>query len=242
MHVPVNHGTSSTLLVRCGAAADKDKYNNQAKEDDARQYGVWGVDGIRQRSASFAAMEEDWETEVSDVWAAAGASEVAIQRLLILGAKWQKGLLGEIYRDAEAVSCMVRTLEEILPGANASAVFHLEPSAALVCIDRAMLTKRIVTLRTGVGIPGLDIAAIVSHEPGLLLMTEEEEEEEEEEEDIGGEGGGGGGGEGGGGGVRVIVAGERFRLATAAVRSSMVRPSLSLSLSLFLPSLLPWVC
>jgi hypothetical protein len=28
------------------------------------------------------------------VWEAAGASEVAVQRLLIQGAKWQKGALG----------------------------------------------------------------------------------------------------------------------------------------------------
>lgn len=47
-----------------GAGEERDKYNSQAKEDDARQYGVWGVDGIRQRSASFAKMEEDWEETV----------------------------------------------------------------------------------------------------------------------------------------------------------------------------------
>ena len=47
-----------------GAGEERDKYNSQAKEDDARQYGVWGVDGIRQRSASFAKMEEDWEQTV----------------------------------------------------------------------------------------------------------------------------------------------------------------------------------
>jgi hypothetical protein len=76
------------------------------------------------------AAEEDWESEVSAVWAAAGASEIAIQRLLILGAKWQKGELGEIYRDAEAVACMVRTLEELLPGVGLSAC-HSTPGCQI---------------------------------------------------------------------------------------------------------------
>lgn len=49
---------------RLNPGEERDKYNSQAKEDDARQYGVWGVDGIRQRSASFAKMEEDWEQTV----------------------------------------------------------------------------------------------------------------------------------------------------------------------------------
>ena len=35
--------------------------------------------------------EEEWEADVCGVWEYAGASEVATQRLLILGAKWQKG-------------------------------------------------------------------------------------------------------------------------------------------------------
>ena len=46
-----------------------ERYNEQARDDDARQYGVWGVDGIRQRSSSFAAMEEDWEDAVRDATA-----------------------------------------------------------------------------------------------------------------------------------------------------------------------------
>ena len=53
-----------TFSANMGAGEERDKYNSQAKEDDARQYGVWGVDGIRQRSASFAKMEEDWEQTV----------------------------------------------------------------------------------------------------------------------------------------------------------------------------------
>ena len=44
---------------------------------------------------------------MSAVWTAAGASEVAVQRLLILGAKWQKGAQAEIYRDPDAVSRVV---------------------------------------------------------------------------------------------------------------------------------------
>lgn len=53
----------------CGAGEEMERYNEQARDDDARQYGVWGVDGIRQRSSSFAAMEEDWEDAVRDATA-----------------------------------------------------------------------------------------------------------------------------------------------------------------------------
>ena len=34
----------------------RERDEKRAKLDDERQYGKWGVDGIRQRSASFAAM------------------------------------------------------------------------------------------------------------------------------------------------------------------------------------------
>lgn len=186
--------------VRCGAGADKDRYNEEARADDARQYGVWGVDGIRQRSSSFAAMEEDWETEVARVWADAGASEVATQRLLILGAKWQKGALGEIYRDAQAVATLVRTLRELLPGANPAAVFHLAPETALVCVDRHELMRRLVAMRAGVGIDGIDLARVVSHEPALMLLDEEALAEEG------------------------MCAEDWFRSAAGAVRDAVVRP------------------
>ena len=92
------------------------------------------------------------------MWTAAGATEVATQRLLILGAKWQKGALGEIYRDPEAVSVLVRSLESLLPGANPAAVFHGCPEAALVCVDRNALSAQLVALRTGVGIARFDLA------------------------------------------------------------------------------------
>jgi len=287
---------SRVIITFAGAGEERDKYNSQAKEDDARQYGVWGVDGIRQRSASFAKMEEDWEqtvraspkrpsqskhdrdrdvvdirrlgganaqvakrsdrfwkrewfhdpardgtrmgyhadgirqksasfaamtadwedavrrrrslensqtdgkkpkpnsprrpnlnpikpnlsrpvpprpiAQVSQVWISAGATEVATQRLLILGAKWQKGALGEIYRDPEAVSVMVRSLESLLPGANPAAVFHGCPEAALVCVDRNALSAQLVALRTGVGISRFDLARVVTHSPSLLLMRD----------------------------------------------------------------------
>jgi len=163
---------SRVIITFAGAGEERDKYNSQAKEDDARQYGVWGVDGIRQRSASFAKMEEDWEQTVSQVWISAGATEVATQRLLILGAKWQKGALGEIYRDPEAVSVMVRSLESLLPGANPAAVFHGCPEAALVCVDRNALSAQLVALRTGVGISRFDLARVVTHSPSLLLMRD----------------------------------------------------------------------
>ena len=95
------------------------------------------------------------------MWINAGATEVATQRLLILGAKWQKGALGEIYRDPEAVSVMVRSLESLLPGANPAAVFHGCPEAALVCVDRNALSAQLVALRTGVGIARFDLARVV---------------------------------------------------------------------------------
>ena len=106
------------------------------------------------------------------MWINAGATEVATQRLLILGAKWQKGALGEIYRDPEAVSVMVRSLESLLPGANPAAVFHGCPEAALVCVDRNALSAQLVALRTGVGIARFDLARVVTHSPSLLLMRD----------------------------------------------------------------------
>ena len=96
------------------------------------------------------------------MWTAAGASEVAVQRLLILGAKWQKGAQAEIYRDPDAVSRVVASLESLLPGVRPAAVFHGEPSAALICVDRSLLSSRLVVLRASVGIPRLDLARVVS--------------------------------------------------------------------------------
>ena len=93
--VNVNDGTSSAaFIVRCGAAADKDKYNSQAKEDDARQYGVWGVDGIRQRSASFAAMEEDEKKNLKNLWIefeGVSAAAFAAASITATGKKGKKG-------------------------------------------------------------------------------------------------------------------------------------------------------
>ena len=107
---------------------------------------------------------------MSAVWAAAGASEVAVQRLLILGAKWQKGAQAEIYRDPDAVSRVVASLESLLPGVRPAAVFHGEPSAALICVDRSLLSSRLVVLRASVGIPRLDLARVVSKDPSLLTV------------------------------------------------------------------------
>ena len=50
----------------------------------------------------------------------------------------------------------------------------MQPAAALVCVDRYLLTKRVMTLTTGVGIHNLDIARVVSHEPSLLLLDDED--------------------------------------------------------------------
>lgn len=104
------------------------------------------------------------------MWTAAGASEVAVQRLLILGAKWQKGAQAEIYRDPDAVSRVVASLESLLPGVHPAAVFHGEPSAALICVDRSLLSSRLVVLRASVGIPRLDLARAVSKDPTLLTV------------------------------------------------------------------------
>jgi hypothetical protein len=106
------------------------------------------------------------------VWISTGATEVATQRLLILGAKWQKGALGEIYRDPEAVSLLVRSLRQLLPGANPAAVFHGCPAAALVCVDRNALSQQLVALRTGVGVSRFDLARVITHSPSLLLMAD----------------------------------------------------------------------
>jgi hypothetical protein len=162
------------LRVSAGAGEEAARYDAQAKEDDARQYGVWGVDGIRQRSASFAQMEEDWEHDVARVWRAHGAGQVAAQRLLILGASWQKGALAELYRDAEAVAHAIEGLVELLPGANAPAIFHATPDLALVCLDRRELSKRLVSLRRATGrVPPFDVAVAVSKAPSVLLRDSE---------------------------------------------------------------------
>lgn len=96
--------------------------------------------------------------------------------------------------------------------------YALQPSVALVCVDRAELTKKVLTLRTGVGIQRLDIARVVSHEPRLLLL---EEDDDSCSTRIDASGGGGSvdgcNSDAPGGGVT----GERFRLATAAVRESV---------------------
>ena len=102
------------------------------------------------------------------MWISTGATEVATQRLLILGAKWQKGALGEIYRDPEAVSLLVRSLRQLLPGANPAAVFHGCPAAALVCVDRNALSQQLVALRTGVGVSRFDLARVITHSPVLV--------------------------------------------------------------------------
>jgi len=166
---------ASRRSARAGAGEELARYDAQAKEDDARQYGVWGVDGIRQRSASFAAMQEDWEDAVLRVWLRHGAGEVAAQRLLILGAKWQKGAQAELYRDAEAVEYAVRVLTELLPGADAPSIFHKAPSVALLCMDRHELSRRLVALREGARlVPPLDVAATLNKDPSVATLEDAE--------------------------------------------------------------------
>ena len=138
---------------------------------------MWGVDGIRQRSASFAAMEEDWEAAVASVWARAGASEVATQRLLILGAAWQKAPESGIYRDPDAVAYVVDSLRTLLPGADPAKIFHAQPAVASVCMDRAVLSQRLVAVRSSVRMPPLDVALVVTKEPSLLLLDAAESRE-----------------------------------------------------------------
>ena len=171
---PPRRSRASRVSPRAGAGEDLARYDAQAKEDDARQYGVWGVDGIRQRSASFAAMQEDWEDAVLNVWLSHGAGEVAAQRLLILGAKWQKGPQGELYRDAEAVAYAVRVLTELLPGADAPVIFHKTPSLALLCLNRHELSRRLVGIREGARrIPPLDVAATLNKDPRVVTSSDD---------------------------------------------------------------------
>lgn len=146
------------------------KYDIQAKEDDERQYGVWGADGIRQRSASFAAMEEDWEDSVFEVWQQNGAGEVMTQRLLILGAKWQKTSYGELYRDPTAVQYAILALKELIPGCEAAHILHQQPSILFdVCTDKHSVANRVVALRSGLDqVPGLKVSRAVGKHPELL--------------------------------------------------------------------------
>ena len=170
--------SASALDAReLGAGEERARDDARARDDDARQYGVWGVDGIRQRSASFAAMEEDWEAAVASVWARAGASEVATQRLLILGAAWQKAPESGIYRDPDAVAYVVDSLRTLLPGADPAKIFHAQPAVASVCMDRAVLSQRLVAVRSSVRMPPLDVALVVTKEPSLLLLDAAESRE-----------------------------------------------------------------
>jgi hypothetical protein len=99
---------------------------------------------------------------------------VAAQRLLILGAKWQKGPQGELYRDAEAVAYAVRVLTELLPGADAPVIFHKTPSLALLCLNRHELSRRLVALREGARrIPPLDVAATLNKDPRLVTSSDD---------------------------------------------------------------------
>ena len=174
LSAPPRRSHASRLSPRAGAGEELARYDAQAKEDDARQYGVWGVDGLRQRSASFAAMEEDWEEAVLRVWLRHGAGEVAAQRLLILGAKWQKGPQGELYRDAEAVEAAARVLTELLPGADPAVIFHKRPSVALLALDRHELSRRLVALREGARrIPPLDVAATLNKDFAVVADAED---------------------------------------------------------------------
>ena len=94
------------------------------------------------------------------------AQRLAAQRLLILGAKWQKGPQGELYRDADSVARAVRVLTELLPGADAPVIFHKSPSLALLCLNRHELSRRLVALREGARrIPPLDVAATLNKDP-----------------------------------------------------------------------------
>jgi hypothetical protein len=120
-------------------------------------------------------MQEDWEDAVLRVWLRHGAGEVAAQRLLILGAKWQKGAQAELYRDAEAVEYAVRVLTELLPGADASSIFHKAPSVALLCMDRHELSRRLVALREGARlVPPLDVAATLNKDPSVATLEDAE--------------------------------------------------------------------
>ena len=102
-------------------------------------------------------------------------SEVAAQRLLILGAKWQKGAQAELYRDAEAVEYAVRVLTELLPGADAPSIFHKKPSVALLCMDRHELSRRLVALREGARlVPPLDVAATLNKDPSVVSLEDAE--------------------------------------------------------------------
>ena len=165
----------SRRSARAGAGEELARYDAQAKEDDARQYGVWGVDGIRQRSASFAAMQEDWEDAVLRVWLRHGAGEVAAQRLLIRRAKWQKGAQAELYRGGGGGARGARLDGVLLPGADA--LFDLPQET----LRRAPVHGQTRALETARGAsrgrasrPPLDVAATLNKDPSVVSLEDAE--------------------------------------------------------------------
>ena len=162
----------SSSFVRCQMSASDAfaKYDQDAKDDDQRQYGVWGTDGIRQRSSSFAAMEQDWEAAVFKVWQEHGVGEVMTQRLLILGAEWQKTKVSQLYRDPAAVRYVIQSLHLLLPGCNPPDLLHTCPELMLdLCVNQRTVATRVVALRGGLeSVPGLTVARAVGKLPGLL--------------------------------------------------------------------------
>ena len=102
-------------LARAGARTGRRSTRARAvdfRDDDRRSYGEWGVDGIAQNSAAFAAMREAWEDDARRAWRDVGVdSETRVTRLLILGNRHRTDEVGEIFRDHLAIAAMCEALE-----------------------------------------------------------------------------------------------------------------------------------
>jgi hypothetical protein len=73
------------------------------------------------------------------------------------------------------VEYAVRVLTELLPGADASSIFHKAPSVALLCMDRHELSRRLVALREGARlVPPLDVAATLNKDPSVATLEDAE--------------------------------------------------------------------
>lgn len=135
------------------------------------------MDGIRQNSSSMAAMSGAWEGAAREVWLRHGVrSETRLARLLILGSRRDRtsGALGELFRDPAAIALMCETLERLLPGVSAGAVFHKCPEAGATCVDAAATQRQLVRVRSAIPVARVRLERVIEGAPVLLIASEQD--------------------------------------------------------------------
>jgi hypothetical protein len=141
-------------------------------DDDRKAYGEWGADGLRQCSSTQAAMAGEWEGACRDAWWRRGVrSETKLARLIILGSRHRRDVVGEVFRDANAIDAMCETLERLVPGVSPGAVFHKCPEAGVVMVDALRAQRQLVMVRTSLAaMTTLDMARVIDGAPQLLVV------------------------------------------------------------------------